>query len=106
MTFADTLKQLPPITHLTGLQLLDEQGAIVATLENKPGQAGSVAVYAALSQRHGGAITVQAAHEGLALYAEHTADARAHPGKHPNIDRLLALVEAGGRYTVKLLPAA
>lgn len=105
MTFADTLKQLPPITHLTGLQLLDEQGAIVATLENKPGQAGSVAVYAALAQRHGGAITVQAAHEGLSMYAEHTADARTHPGKHPNIDRLLALVEAGGRYTVKLLLA-
>jgi len=104
MTFADTLKQLPPITHLAGLQLLDEQGAIVATLENKPGQAGSVAVYAALAQRHGDAITVQAAHEGLMLYAEHTADARAHPGKHPNIDRLLALIEAGGRYRVTLLP--
>ena len=106
MTFADTLKQLPPITHLTGLQLLDEQGTVAATLENKSGQAGSVAVYAALAQRHGGALTLQAAHEGLALYAEHTADARAHPGKHPNIDRLLALIEAGGRYTVKLLPAA
>jgi len=105
MTFADTLKQLPPTTHLAGLQLLDERGDTVATLENKPGQAGSVAVYAALAQRFG-AITVQAAHEGLAMYAEHTADARAHPGKHPNIDRLLALVEVGGRYVVKLLPAA
>lgn len=105
MTFADTLKQLPPTTHLAGLQLLDERGDTVATLENKPGQAGSVAVYAALAQRFG-AITVQAAHEGLAMYAEHTADARARPGKHPNIDRLLALVEVGGRYVVKLLPAA
>lgn len=105
MAFADTLKQLAPITHLAGLQLLDERGTAVATLENKPGQAGSVAVYAALAERFG-AITVQAAHEGLAMYAEHTADARAHPGKHPNIDRLLALIEAGGRYTVKLLPAA
>ena len=105
MAFADTLKQLAPVTHLAGLQLRDEHGAVVATLENKPGQAGSVAVYAALTQRFG-AITVQAAHEGLAMYAEHTEDARAHPGKHPNIDRLLALVEAGGRYTVTLLPAA
>lgn len=105
MAFADTLKQLPPIGHLAGLQLLDEQGGIVATLENKPGQAGSVAVYAALAQRFG-AITVQAAHEGLALYAEHTADARAHPGKHPNIDRLIALIEVGGRYTLKLVSAA
>ena len=105
MAFADALKQLPPISHLAGLQLLDEQGRTVATLENKPGQAGSVAVYAALAQRFGG-ITVQAAHEGLALYAEHTADARAHPGKHPNIDRLIALIEVGGRYEVKLLRAA
>jgi hypothetical protein len=105
MPFADNLKQLPPITHLAGLQLINERGDTAATLENKPGQAGSVAVYAALAQRFG-AITVQAAHEGLALYAEHTADARAHPGKHPNIDRLVALVETGGRYNVKLLPAA
>ena len=105
MAFADTLKQLPPIGHLAGLQLIDQHGATVATLDNKPGQAGSVAVYAALAERFG-AITVQAAHEGLLMYAEHTADARAHPGKHPNIDRLIALIEAGGRYAVKLLPAA
>jgi hypothetical protein len=104
-TFSDNLKTLPPVTHLSGLLLLDDSGAITATLENKPGSAGSVAVYHALAQRFG-AITVEAAHEGLALYAEHTADARSHPGKHPNIDRLLQLVERGGRLNVKLLPAA
>lgn len=104
MPFADILKALPSVTHLAGLQLLDEHGAPAATLENKPGSAGSVAVYHALQQRYG-AITVEAAHEGLVLYAEHTADARAHPGKHPNIDRLLQLVERGGRLTVQLLPA-
>ncbi|MET0335252.1 MAG: DUF2322 family protein [Rhizobacter sp.] len=104
MAFADNLKTLPAIGHLAGLQLVDDAGAPAATLDNKPGSAGSVAVYHALSQRYG-AITVEAAHEGLALYAEHTADARAHPGKHPNIDRLLALVERGGRFEVKLLPA-
>jgi hypothetical protein len=104
MAFADNLKTLPAVAHLAGLQLVDEQGSPLATLDNKPGSAGSVAVYHALVQRHG-AITVEAAHEGLALYAEHTADARAHPGKHPNIDRLLQLVERGGRLTVTLLPA-
>lgn len=105
MAFSDNLKALPAITHLAGLQLLDEQGRVVATLRNQPGSAGSVAVYAALAQRHG-AITVAAAHEGLDLYAEHTADARAHPGKHPNIDRLLALVESGGRLAVQPMPAS
>ncbi|TAL25923.1 MAG: DUF2322 family protein [Aquabacterium sp.] len=105
MAFADNLKQLPPITHLRGLELHDEQGTLAATLENKPGSAGSVAVYAALAQRHG-TIDAAAAAEGLEIYAEHTADARAFPGKHPNIDRLLKLQAEGGRYSVKLLPAA
>lgn len=91
MPFADILATLPDVSHLAALRLIDASGAVVATLENKPGQAGSLRVYHALAQRHGGAITPAAAAEGLALYAEHTADARAFPGKHPNIDRLLAL---------------
>ncbi|MEO8298110.1 MAG: DUF2322 family protein [Burkholderiales bacterium] len=103
-TFADTLRQLPSVAHLTGLQLLDVTGRVIATLENKPGQAGSLAVYAALAARHGGAITPAAAVEGLVLYAEHTADARAHPGKHPNIDRLLAWAEGTTSHPVRLLP--
>ena len=104
MTFADTLKQLPPVAHLAGLQLLDASGQVLTTLENRPGQAGSVAVYAALAQRHG-AITPSAATEGLQLYAEHTDDARAHPGKHPNIDRLIDCIAQGVSYAVRLLPA-
>ena len=74
--------------------MLDGEGAVVATIENKPGQTGSLAVYNHLGQIYG-AITVDAAKKGLELYAEHTADAQAHPGKHPNIDRLLALVAGG-----------
>ena len=103
MTFAEQLKQLPAITHLAGLQLIDDQGALAATIENKQGQAGSVAVYAALGERFG-RIDQAAALAGLEIYAEHTADARAHPGKHPNIDRLLAVAQGQGDYTVKPLP--
>lgn len=100
MAFADNLKQLPPVSHLGGLDLLDESGATVASIDNKPGQAGSLAVYNFLGQ-HFGAITPLAAQTGLELYAEHTDDARANPGKHPNIDRLLALIESGARLSVK-----
>lgn len=100
MAFADNLKQLPPVSHLGGLDLLDQDGALVASIENKPGQAGSLAVYNFLGQ-HFGAITPLAAQTGLELYAEHTDDARANPGKHPNIDRLLALIESGARLSVK-----
>lgn len=104
MPFSDNLQQLPAVTHLSGLRLLDPQGLEVATIENKPGQAGSLAVYAALAQRHG-SIHAEAAREGLALYAEHTEDARAHPGKHPNIDRLLQVIQTGQALSVELLPA-
>jgi hypothetical protein len=100
MAFADNLKQLPKVSHLSALQLFDGAGNIVATIENKPGQAGSLALYNHLAQLYG-AITVEAAKKGLELYAEHAADAHAHPGKHPNIDRLVTLVTAGGQLRVK-----
>lgn len=105
MAFSDNLKQLPSVAHLAGLQLIDATGGVVATIENKPGQAGSLAVYAALADA-AGVIDAKAAARGLDIYAEHTADARGNPGKHPNIDRLIMLIEQSKSLTVKLLPVA
>ena len=104
MAFADNLKQLPPVTHLAELQLLDAAGNVVATIENKPGKAGSLAVYAALAAKHG-SINAAAAEEGLHLFAEHTEAAHAHPGSHPNIDRLLDIMATGQALTVRLVAA-
>lgn len=104
MAFADNLRQLPPVSHLSALQLQDTSGATVARIENKPGQAGSLTVYAALAAKHG-SINAQAAKEGLEIYAEHTEDARANPGKHPNIDRLFAVIEQNAPLMVELVPA-
>ena len=105
MNFAARLKQLPATTHLAALHLLDADGKAIATIENKPGQAGSVAVYAALAALYGGSITPAAASLGLEWYAEHTADALAFPGKHPNIDRLLAWAQGTGSYQVQSIAA-
>lgn len=91
-TFTENLKKLPGISHLAAIQLLDGAGVVVATIENKAGSQGSLALYNHLAQTYG-AITPEAARKGLELYAEHTDDARAHPGKHPNIDRLIDLAE-------------
>ena len=91
MTFADNLRQLPGVSHLAALQLIDAaDDSVVAIIENKPGQVGSLAVYNHLAQLFG-VITVDAARKGLELYAEHVDEARDHPGKHPNIERLLQL---------------
>ena len=105
MNFSARLKQLPATTHIAALQLLDADGKAIATIENKPGQVGSVAVYAALAALYGGSITPAAASLGLEWYAEHTADALAFPGKHPNIDRLLAWAQGTDTYRVQSIAA-
>jgi hypothetical protein len=105
MAFADTLRSLPAITHLAGLQLIDaNSGDVVHTIENKPGQIGSLAVYNHLVQTFG-AITPEAAARGLELYSEHTTDARANPGKHPNVDRLIAVGTDNTTLRVKTIPS-
>lgn len=87
MAFGDNLKQLPGVAHLAAIRLIDGAGQEVAAIENRPGQAGSLAVYNHIGQLYG-AVTADAARKGLELFAEHAADATQHPGKHPNIDRL------------------
>ena len=102
MNFAETLPTLPTIDHLEALELLDGTN-VVARIENKPGQAGSVRVYHTLYQEFG-AINALAADKGLRLYCEHTVDAKANPGKHPNIDRLQQLAENGAPLAIRLVP--
>ncbi|MDR1935324.1 MAG: DUF2322 family protein [Candidatus Accumulibacter sp.] len=90
--FAENLKKLPGISHLAAIRLLDGEGNVAAVIENKAGCQGSLAVYNHLAQIYG-AITPDAARKGLELFAEHAEEARQHPGKHPHIDRLTALIE-------------
>ena len=102
-TFAELLATLPGVDHVQAIELTSDAGGTPIRIENKPGQAGSLRLYHALFQRFG-VIDRAAAEEGLQLYAEHTADARAHPGKHPNIDRLFIIINGGERYNVTLIP--
>ena len=93
MSFAENLKKLPGISHLAAINLLDAESNVVAAIENKAGSQGSLAVYNHLAQTYG-SINVEAARKGLEIFAEHSEDARLHAGKHPNIDRLIA-IESG-----------
>lgn len=93
MSFAEYLTLLPETAHLTAIDLTGPDGE-AARIDNVPGSQGSVRVYAWLFTKYG-EIGRMAAAEGLEIYAEHVADARANPGKHPNIDRLLAIVVDG-----------
>lgn len=107
MQFNEILATLPNINHLAAIELFDGEN-LVARIDNKPGSAGSVRVYHALNLEFG-TINASAAVKGLEIYAEHSQDAVTFPGKHPNIDRLLSLVQqnssgdAGKELAVKLI---
>ncbi|WP_342118082.1 DUF2322 family protein [Pseudoduganella sp. OTU4001] len=98
--FSNNLAMLPAADSIAAIELIDQSGVPVGRIENRPGQAGSVRVYSWLAETFG-AITPEAAELGLKIYAEHTEDARANPGNHPNIDRLLQLTTPAQTLLVK-----
>ncbi|MDT6963134.1 DUF2322 family protein [Cupriavidus sp. SZY C1] len=100
--FKDNLAQLPAIDGITRIELADASGAVVASIDNVPGKQGSVAVYHYLQQAFG-TLDARAAEHGLAVFAEHTADARNRPGAHPNVDRLLAIVAGGPALQLRIV---
>jgi hypothetical protein len=102
-TFKDNLQQLPAIDGVRRIDLVDSQGAVVASIENQPGKQGSLAVYQYLKQAFGG-LDAKAAEHGLAVFAEHTADARDRPGAHPNVDRLLNIAAGGAPLRIDVIP--
>ena len=98
-SFKGNLDLMPSVEGITRIDLADASGAVVASIENAPGKAGSVRVYNYLNTVFG-ALTPEAAAHGLEVFAEHTADAKARRGAHPNIDRLLEVIEADSRLTI------
>lgn len=89
--FAENLAQFPNIDAVERIEI-SQNDQLISTIENVDGQRGSLALYFYLFKTMG-ELDIYAVKRGLELYAEHTADARANPGKHPNIDRLI-LIEA------------
>ncbi len=89
--FAQNLKAIPSVEDIARIELFSAASA-PEHIENRPGQSGSLAVYCHLA-RTCGAIDAAAAAIGLGLYAEHAEDAKANPGKHPNIDRLFRVID-------------
>lgn len=100
--FSDNLLTLDNADHVKRIELYDEQSQPAGQIENKPGTQGSIKVYHHLFKIYG-EINSDAAVEGLALYAEHTEDAENHPGKHPNIDRLLNVLDKEQTLSIKIV---
>ena len=45
MSFAENLKKLPKVSHLAALNLLDDAGQVVASIENTAGTQSYTATY-------------------------------------------------------------
>lgn len=101
-SFAENLELMPSIEGLERIELLDQTGEIVANIENQPGKQGSLRLYQYL-QLTFGELDAHAAAHGLECFAEHTVDARNRPGAHPNIDRLLDIVDGASPLTIHLV---
>jgi hypothetical protein len=99
--FSDFLAEIETTDQIQKIELMNPAGEVIGLIENKPGSQGSVRVFNHLFKKWG-SITKDAAKDGLKIYAEHTADAEENPGKHPNIDRLLNVIETGEVLTVSI----
>jgi hypothetical protein len=100
--FSDILLTLDNADDIKRIELFNPDGKLAGIIENKPGSQGSVKVYNHLYKMYG-EISLDAAVEGLSLYAEHTEDAENCPGKHPNVDRLINVLENEEPLTVKIV---
>ena len=100
--FKDILPTLKDASEIQRLDIVDQQGTMIDSIENVPGKSGSVSVYHHVSA-DSGRLNPATAEEALQLYAEHTADAQQHPGKHPNIDRLFHIIKNNLTYQVKII---
>ncbi|WP_018935365.1 DUF2322 family protein [Thioalkalivibrio sp. ALJ24] len=96
-------RKLPDVSSIERLELFGEDYNPTATIENQEGQRLSLQVYYQLALDFGG-IGPKAANSGLLMYGDHADDARANPGKHPNIDRLFDILDKGYYLSVKAVP--
>lgn len=92
MKFNDYLATFPCVQSLARLDILDQHGTIIHSIPAIEGKLGSLKLYNALAQRFHHQLNTHSAEQGLIWFAEHVADAKLHPGKHPNIDLLFKVI--------------
>ena len=102
MNFKEILDTLPTIDHLTGLNV--KQGdEVIHHIPAAPGKLGSLRLYNALAEKFNGKLDRTSAQQGIEWFAEHVEDAKANPGKHPNIDLLFKVIDENLSFDLELL---
>ena len=88
--FVENLKTLPSIDSLVLIRLFDAENRLISVIPNVPGKQAALQVFNHIASENG-SLDFNQAKAGLALFAEHVAEAQQNPGKHPNVDILLEM---------------
>lgn len=104
--FQDNIARLPPIDHIERIELIAHDGRVVTVILNKPGQRGAMAICQYLLPRFGQLDAQAAAHGVLFFGQEYIADARIHPGAHPNIDLFLGIAAGNAPLHINVITKA
>lgn len=101
MDFKTNLDALPAIDRLSGLDVIKDN-EVIHHIPAVAGKLGSLRVYNALAVQFNGKLDRTSAQKGVEIFAEHSADAKQNPNKHPNIDLLFDVIN--NDLTYKLQP--
>jgi len=88
--FKAVLQSLEDTSSIRCIELFDADKRKVAEISNQEGSKGSVKIYHHLMKKFP-VLDQAAAAYGLELFSEYVIEARNHPGKHQNIDRLIEI---------------
>ena len=100
--FKEILETFEDVSHVKEIVLSNKDGKIISTIKSIPGSLGSIKLYHHLYLTFG-ELSIDAALKGIELYSEHSKEAKNYPGKHPNIDRLLDIIENEKNLKIKII---
>lgn len=103
MKFNDYLTHFSDISHLAGIEVLDEKGQVIHHIPAIEGKLGSLKLYNALAERFDNQLNENSAQQGLVWFSEHVDDAKQNIGKHPNIDLLFNVLEHQYQWQLKVI---
>ena len=79
--------------RVQSLRITDTQGRPVTIIHNREGEKASLSIYMAIAVRFSNRLHAKSAQFGISLYGEYVEEEIQTRGKHPNIRRLLEIVE-------------
>lgn len=92
--------------NIVKIVIYRHNGETVGHIANTEGQKASFRIYLAIARRFVCQLNAQSARFGLGLYGDYVAEERRTPNRHPNIRRLLDIIEYQDELRLKLITSS